>query len=44
MKKAAAFLAAVMLCSKYGFNPDPMFGKLTESMCMTAEAAYIMRF
>lgn len=30
----------IVLCSKYGFNLDPMFGKLTESMCITAEAAY----
>lgn len=28
MKKTAAFPAAVMLCSKYGFSPAPMFGKL----------------
>lgn len=40
MKKAAAFPAAVILCSKYGFSLDPMFGKLTESMCITAETAY----
>ena len=30
----------IVLCSKYGFNLDPMFGKLTESMCITAETAY----
>lgn len=30
----------IVLCSKYGFNLDSMFGKLTESMCITAETAY----
>lgn len=30
----------IVLCSKYGFSLDPMFGKLTESMCITAETAY----